>query len=77
MIPNTACNRIMDRPTLRPKFLKNNNELGLIAVGFSGGQVGRSASLLRLTSAADNMTSANPESMLHPWHYSNPALLIS
>lgn len=26
-------------PTLRPKFLPNNNELGVVAVGFSGGQV--------------------------------------
>ncbi|KAF2487068.1 arginase [Neohortaea acidophila] len=28
----------MDAPTIRPKFLKNGHELGLVAVGFSGGQ---------------------------------------
>ncbi|PNS20735.1 Arginase [Sphaceloma murrayae] len=28
----------MDAPTLRPKFLPSHNELGLVAVGFSGGQ---------------------------------------
>lgn len=29
----------MDAPTLRPKFLPKPDELGLVAVGFSGGQV--------------------------------------
>ena len=29
----------MDAPTIQPKFLPNGNELGLVAVGFSGGQV--------------------------------------
>ncbi len=29
----------MDASTIQPKFLKNHNDLGLIAVGFSGGQV--------------------------------------
>ncbi|KAK5687611.1 Arginase, catabolizes arginine to ornithine and urea [Elasticomyces elasticus] len=28
----------MDAPTIQTKFLKSNNELGLVAVGFSGGQ---------------------------------------
>ncbi|KAK4545059.1 hypothetical protein LTR36_003610 [Oleoguttula mirabilis] len=28
----------MDAPTIQPKFLSNGNELGLVAVGFSGGQ---------------------------------------
>ncbi|TKA39640.1 hypothetical protein B0A55_13450, partial [Friedmanniomyces simplex] len=28
----------MDAPTIQPKFLKNHNDLGLVAVGFSGGQ---------------------------------------
>ncbi|KAK4556196.1 Arginase, catabolizes arginine to ornithine and urea [Recurvomyces mirabilis] len=28
----------MDAPTIQPKFLKAGNELGLVAVGFSGGQ---------------------------------------
>ena len=29
----------MDAPTLQPKFLKNGTDLGIVAVGFSGGQV--------------------------------------
>lgn len=29
----------MDAPTIQPKFLSRGNELGLVAVGFSGGQV--------------------------------------
>lgn len=29
----------MDAPTIRPKFLPKPDELGLVAVGFSGGQV--------------------------------------
>lgn len=29
----------MDAPTLQPKFLKNGSDLGIVAVGFSGGQV--------------------------------------
>lgn len=29
----------MDAPTIQPKFLKNASDLGLVAVGFSGGQV--------------------------------------
>ena len=32
---------IMDAPTIQPKFLKKGNELGIVAVGFSGGQVSR------------------------------------
>lgn len=30
---------IMDAPTLQPKFLANGTDMGLVAVGFSGGQV--------------------------------------
>ncbi len=29
----------MDAPTIQSKFLAKNNELGIVAVGFSGGQV--------------------------------------
>ena len=29
----------MDAPTLQPKFLANGNDIGMVAVGFSGGQV--------------------------------------
>jgi hypothetical protein len=29
----------MDAPTIQPKFLKNGSDLGIVAVGFSGGQV--------------------------------------
>lgn len=36
---DTTSKDIMDAPTIRPKFLKNGNDLGLVAVGFSGGQV--------------------------------------
>ncbi|KAM0699964.1 hypothetical protein Q7P36_000175 [Cladosporium allicinum] len=28
----------MDAPTIQPKFLKNGSDLGIVAVGFSGGQ---------------------------------------
>lgn len=28
----------MDAPTIQPKFLKNGTDLGIVAVGFSGGQ---------------------------------------
>ena len=31
----------MDAPTIQPKFLSKHDELGLVAVGFSGGQVTR------------------------------------
>ncbi len=31
----------MDAPTIQPKFLPKRDELGLVAVGFSGGQVRR------------------------------------
>ena len=34
----------MDAPTITPKFLTKGNELGLVAVGFSGGQVSPSTS---------------------------------
>lgn len=36
---DTEYSTTMDAPTIRPKFLKNGHELGLVAVGFSGGQV--------------------------------------
>jgi len=38
---DTTCDIVteMDAPTIQPKFLPKLNQLGLIAVGFSGGQV--------------------------------------
>lgn len=30
---------MMDPSTIRPKFLPTHDDLGLVAVGFSGGQV--------------------------------------
>ena len=36
---------IMDAPTIQPKFLSNANEIGLVAVGFSGGQVSQDTCL--------------------------------
>ncbi|TKA73917.1 hypothetical protein B0A55_05049 [Friedmanniomyces simplex] len=36
--PNSDHTTKMDAPTIQPKFLKNRNDLGLVAVGFSGGQ---------------------------------------
>jgi hypothetical protein len=41
----------MDAPTIQPKFLKNRNDLGLVAVGFSGGQV--SAGVLQWQDTAE------------------------
>lgn len=31
----------MDAPTIKPKFISSATELGLVAVGFSGGQVSK------------------------------------
>lgn len=42
----------MDAPTIQPKFLANGTDIGLVAVGFSGGQVQHGT-------RADNMTNAN------------------
>lgn len=38
---SSSSSEIMDAPTLQPKFLAKGNELGIVAVGFSGGQVSR------------------------------------
>lgn len=56
----------MDAPTLQPKFLPSRNELGLVAVGFCGGQVSKS----RITTAignSDMVDRASLASMLHLW----------
>jgi arginase len=37
----------MDAPTIQPKFLKNGSDLGIVAVGFSGGQVNMSESHMK------------------------------
>lgn len=61
----------MDAPTIQSKFLPKSNELGLVAVGFSGGQVCvRKRTTLHVDvdwMLTDNPHSANPASMLHPW----------
>jgi len=36
---NPSTSFTMDAPTIQPKFLKNGSDLGIVAVGFSGGQV--------------------------------------
>lgn len=38
-ITTNGCKTNMDSPTIQPKFLPKPDELGLVAVGFSGGQV--------------------------------------
>lgn len=38
-------------PTIQPKFLYNGNDLGVVAVGFSGGQVGQHEVLTSSASA--------------------------
>lgn len=43
---DTSYSITMDAPTIRPKFLKNGHELGLVAVGFSGGQVSNIVSIV-------------------------------
>ena len=57
----------MDAPTLQPKFLKNGSDLGIVAVGFSGGQVRDDSSNATVYAASDNVHSANQASMQHPW----------
>ena len=42
---SSSSSEIMDAPTIQPKFLAKGNELGLVAVGFSGGQVSRTNTL--------------------------------
>jgi hypothetical protein len=54
-------------PTQQPKFLPSRNELGLVAVGFSGGQVSRSVSIA-VTGYLNDSRSVKPESMPRPWH---------
>jgi hypothetical protein len=57
----------MDAPTLQPKFLKNGSDLGIVAVGFSGGQVRDNVSNATASAASNNVESANPASMQRPW----------
>jgi len=38
-LDQTTTATLMDAPTIKPKFLPNAHDLGLVAVGFSGGQV--------------------------------------
>ena len=36
---NLTPSKMTSAPTLQPKFLPNKHDLGIVAVGFSGGQV--------------------------------------
>ena len=62
---DARCSKIMDAPTIQPKFLEKRNELGLVAVGFSGGQVSKLQILNEFTT--DNVCSVNPASTQRRW----------
>ena len=64
---DARCSSIMDAPTIQPKFLPKRNELGLVAVGFSGGQVGSAVTMDIGFTHANNGYSANQASMRLPW----------
>jgi hypothetical protein len=57
----------MDAPTLQPKFLKNGSDLGIVAVGFSGGQVRDDWKNEIVPIMSNSIHSANLASMLHQW----------
>jgi hypothetical protein len=57
----------MDAPTLQPKFLKNGSDLGIVAVGFSGGQVRNVFSNATALAASNSAHSAKQASMPRPW----------
>jgi hypothetical protein len=57
----------MDAPTLQPKFLKNGSDLGIVAVGFSGGQVRDDQKDHIAHTVPNSVHSANLASMPHPW----------
>jgi hypothetical protein len=56
----------MDAPTLQPKFLPSRNELGLVAVGFCGGQVSKQK-VLDKHRVSNTFDRARLVSMLPPW----------
>lgn len=58
---------MMDAPTLQPKFLKNGSDLGIVAVGFSGGQVRGDPSNATAFAAPNSVYSAKQASMPRPW----------
>lgn len=57
----------MDAPKHHSKFLSKGNELGLVAVGFSGGQVRPSYKCATLPATDSNRHSASLAWMLLPW----------
>lgn len=57
----------MDAPTLQPKFLKNGTDLGIVAVGFSGGQVRDDLNETVALSVPNSVHSASLASMPRPW----------
>ena len=73
---SSSSSELMDAPTIQPKFLAKKNELGIVAVGFSGGQVSTCHGL-DIETRIDNLRSANQASMQPRWHSSNPVSSIS
>lgn len=57
----------MDAPTIQPKFLKNGTDLGIVAVGFSGGQVRGDSSDDTAGVVSDNVHGARLASTQRPW----------
>lgn len=57
----------MDAPTLQPKFLKNGTDLGIVAVGFSGGQVGDDSTDNSVVVISNSVRSAKLASTPRPW----------
>jgi hypothetical protein len=51
---SSSSSEIMDAPTIQPKFLAKGNELGLVAVGFSGGQASKPQPISLLTISDGN-----------------------
>jgi len=46
---NTIHSTMTSAPTIQPKFLPNRHDLGIVAVGFSGGQVSQPSHRTHLT----------------------------
>lgn len=57
----------MDAPTLQPKFLKNGTDLGIVAVGFSGGQVRNDSNDDMALAVSNSVHSVSLASMPRPW----------
>ena len=56
-------------PTIQPNFLPNRHDVGVVAVGFSGGQVRLNVMISTMRdSSADILYSQSLVSMRHLWH---------